>query len=203
MVNQPDLEKAKLYVVRKLEHELSASLTYHGLIHTLKEVVPAVENLATLEKINGENRLLLLTAAYFHDLGFIRQRDGHEAVSILYAEAILPTFGYSQDQIAVIRGIIRATCLPQSPTNLLEMIMADSDLDYLGHEEYWKRSNDFRQELDNYGSIFTDEEWYEFQLRFMQSHTYFTSSERALRDASKQQHILEIKQQLQQVGQVK
>ncbi|MFZ2096052.1 MAG: hypothetical protein WAV05_05370 [Anaerolineales bacterium] len=199
MANQPDLERAKDYVVRKLERELSPSLTYHGLVHTIQEVIPAAEQLATLEKVGDEDRLLILTAAYFHDLGFIRQRDGHEAVSILYAEAALPTFGYSQDQIAVIRGIIRATCLPQSPTNLLERIMADADLDYLGHEDYWRRSNDFRQELENYGRKFSDEEWCLYQLNFMQAHSYFTESERILRDSIKQEHIMEVKRQLEQI----
>jgi len=202
MAEQPDLERAKDYVIRKLKGELSPSLTYHGLIHTLQEVIPAAELLTVLEKVSDEDRLLVLTAAYFHDLGFIRQREGHEAVSILFAEAALPAYGYSQDQIAVIRGIIRATCLPQSPTNLLERIMADSDLDYLGHENFWDRSTDFRRELENYGKKFSEEEWYEYQLSFMEAHKYFTESERKLRNAAKEQHVMEIQQMLDKVKQI-
>jgi uncharacterized protein len=202
MANQPDLEQARDFVLRKLERELPPSLTYHGLVHTIQEVIPAAEHLATLEKVGDEDRLLILTAAYFHDLGFIRQRDGHEAVSILYADAALPTFGYSEDQIVIIRGIIRATCLPQSPTNLLEKIMADSDLDYLGQDNFWVRSNDFRQELDNYGTKFSDEDWYKYQLRFMEAHKYFTESERILRDSVKQKHVMEIRHLLDKVRQV-
>ena len=202
MAEQPDLERAKDYVIKKLKGELSPSLTYHGLIHTLQEVIPAAELLTVLEKVSDEDRLLVLTAAYFHDLGFIRQREGHEAVSILFAEAALPAYGYSQDQIAVIRGIIRATCLPQSPTNLLERIMADSDLDYLGHENFWDRSTDFRRELENYGKKFSEEEWYEYQLSFMEAHKYFTESERKLRNAAKEQHVIEIQQMLDKVKQI-
>jgi uncharacterized protein len=203
MAKKPDFEKARDYVLNRLEHELSPSLTYHGLEHTQKEVVPAADMLATLEKVGEENHLLLLTAAYFHDLGFIRQRQGHESVSIQYAEQTLPAFGYSDDHLSVIRGIIQATCLPQSPTNLLERIMADADLDYLGHEDFWKRSNDFRQELSHYGNKFTDEEWYPYQISFMQSHKYFTESERVLRDGVKQQHILELKQLFDQANRLK
>jgi len=203
MAETPDFIKARDYVLNRLEHELSPNLTYHCLEHTQNEAVPAADQLATLEKVSDEDHLLLLTAVYFHDLGFIRQRQDHESISIEFVEQILPGFGYSERHIAVIRGIIRATCLPQSPTNLLERIMADADLDYLGHEDFWKRSNDFRQELDNYGKTFSDEEWYLYQLRFMQSHTYFTDSERRLRDAIKQEHILEIKQLLDQVKQLK
>jgi predicted metal-dependent HD superfamily phosphohydrolase len=198
MVKMPDFEKARDYVLDRLEHELSPSLTYHCLGHTQNEVVPAADQLATLEKVGDEDHLLLLTGAYFHDLGFIRQRQDHESISIQLAEQTLPVFGYSDAQIAVVRGIIQATRLPQSPSNLLERIMADADLDDLGHENFWKRSNDLRQELDYYGTKFTDEEWYTYQLRLMQSHKYFTDSEQVLRDTAKQQHMLEVKRLLEQ-----
>jgi len=197
MAKMPNFENARDYVLNRLEHELSPNLTYHCLDHTQKEAIPAADQLATLEKVGNEERLLLLTAVYYHDLGFIRQRQDHESISIQIAEETLPSFGYSEVQIGVIRGIIRATCLPQSPTMLLEMIMADADLDYLGHADFWKRSNDFRQELDHYGTKFTDQEWYIYQLRFMEAHTYFTKSERRLRETIKQQHIAELKHLLE------
>ena len=203
MVKRPDFEKARDYVLDRLEHELSPGLTYHCLGHTQNEVVPAADRLATLEKVGDEDRLLLLTGAYFHDLGFIRQRQDHELISIQLAEQTLPVFGYSDAHIAVVRGIIQATRLPQSPITLLERIMADADLDDLGHENFWKRSNDLRQELDYYGIKFTDEEWYTYQLRLMQSHKYFTDSERVLRDTAKQQHMLAVKRLLDQANQLK
>lgn len=203
MVKRPDFEKARDFVLDRLEHELSPGLIYHCLGHTQNEVVPAADRLATLEKVGDEDHLLLLTGAYFHDLGFIRQRQDHESISIQLAEQTLPVFGYSDAHIAVVRGIIQATRLPQSPITLLERIMADADLDDLGHENFWKRSNDLRQELDYYGIKFTDEEWYTYQLRLMQSHKYFTDSERELRDTTKQQHMLEVKRLLDQANQLK
>ena len=203
MAITPDFNKAKEYVLKRLGNELSPFLTYHGLVHTVDEVVPAADMLATMEKVSDIDRILLLTGVYFHDLGFIRQRQGHELVSIQFAEEALPGFGYSKEDVAAIRGIILATYLPQSPTNLLERIMADADLDYLGHEDFWKRSKDFRLELDHYGTKFTDEEWYMYNLRFMESHKYFTDSERELRDAVKQQHIAEFHRLLDQINRLK
>jgi uncharacterized protein len=194
METTPDFEKAKDYVLYRLEHELSPDLTYHCLGHTQNEVVPAAERLAALEKVGGEDRLLLMTGAYFHDLGFVCQRKDHELISIQLAEQILPRLGYSDAHIAIIRGIIQATHLPQSPATLLERIMADADMDDLGNEDFWKRSCDLRLELDHYGSTYTDEEWYTNQLQLMQSHNYFTDSARLLRDTTKQQHIFEVKQ---------
>jgi uncharacterized protein len=199
----PDFEKARNYALDRLEHEISPNLTYHNLFHTQNEVVPAADKLAILEKVGDEEHLLLLTAAYFHDLGFIRQRQDHESISIQLAEQALPGYAYSDEQIAVIRGIIQATRLPQSPKTELEKIMADADMDDLGHENFWKRSSDLRQEQNNYGIKFTDEEWYTNQLLLMETHHYFTASERSLRETSKQQHIRDVKRLLEQVSQAK
>jgi uncharacterized protein len=145
-----------------------------------------------------DNRLLLI-GAYYHDLGFIYQRQDHESISIQLASQILPKFGYMNSQIAIIRGIIQATRVPQSPTTILEMIMADADLDYLGQEYFWERSNDFRHELANFGKEFTNEEWCTYQVEFIQSHHYFTISQRSLRDANKLCHIREIQERLEMV----
>ncbi len=203
MVKRPDFEKARAYVLGRLERELSPDLTYHCLGHTRDEVVPVVERLAAMEKVGEEDRLLLLTAAYFHDLGFIRQRQDHEQVSVQLAEQNLPEFGYSEADIAVIRGIIQATHLPQSPTTLLEKIMADADMDDLGNEDFWGRSRDLRQELDHFGVKYAEEEWYTYQLRLMEAHHYFTDSQKALRDPAKQQHIQDVKQLLDQAMKLK
>jgi uncharacterized protein len=198
MVKKTDFDQARNYVLERLAHELSPKLIYHCMGHTQNEVVPAADLLATLEKVGDDDRLLLLTGAYFHDLGFIRQRQDHESISIQLAGQALPTFGYSASDIAVVRGIIQATRLPQTPRTLLEKIMADADMDDLGHEDFWRRSADIRRELDLYEIKYTDVEWYTYQLDLLQSHTYFTDSERLLRDPLKQKHLLEVKRLLDQ-----
>ena len=190
-----NFEQARDYAITRLENELSPLLTYHSIYHTVKEVVPAADYLAGLENVAGENRLLLLTAAYYHDLGFIRQRPGHEALSIEFAKETLPIYGYSESQIEIVCGIIRATRIPQSPTNQMEMIMADADLDYLGQENFHERSRDLRKELENFGTKFSDQEWYRYQIQFIQAHRYFTASARSTREVLKQQHLAEIKKQ--------
>ena len=202
MLNMPEYEKARNYVLHRLGSELSPNLTYHSLKHTL-DVVLAADCLATWEKVGDDDRVLLLTGAYYHDLGFIRQRQGHESISIQLAEQTLPEFGYSTADVIVIRGIIQATHLPQSPNNLLEMIMADADLDYLGQENFWERSKDLRQELENFGDKHTDEDWYTYQLNFIQPHQYFTVSQQSLREGLKRQHLLGITKLLDQAINIK
>jgi uncharacterized protein len=162
---------------------------YHSVAHTCDDVAPAVERLAALEHVPGEALFLLRTAAYYHDLGYIHRRVGHELASVDIARSTLPMFGYASQQIDQIAGMIMATQLPQAPQNLLERILADADLDLLGREDFWNLSHALRAELAAYEGALSDREWYRRQCVFLQSHRYWTASARALREAQKQRHI--------------
>ena len=197
-----NFEQARAFVLQRLERNLSPKLYYHSLIHTRDDVVIATERLADLEGVPEEPRLLLLTAAYFHDIGFTEldgnsaeddwKRSHHEDLSVQYCERELPGFGYSSQDIDVIRGIIQATKLPQSPHNLLEEIMADADLDSLGRPDFWRTSRALRNELEAFGQVVDDETWFLGQVSFLGGHNYFTSSATRLRQWQKEQNIQEL-----------
>jgi uncharacterized protein len=188
-MNQPDFEGARDYALERLERELAPSLFYHSLAHTRDEVAPAAQRLAGLEGVAGEPRLLLLTAAYYHDIGFVKQRQDHEIVSVSIAEAALPAFGYQPAQIQIVRQIIMATAAGQTPHALLEQILVDADLDVLGTKAYTRRSLDIRREWEAFGSTMSDEEWYQGQVQLLESHRYWTQAARQLRDAGKQRNL--------------
>ncbi|UCC40483.1 MAG: phosphohydrolase [Candidatus Aminicenantes bacterium] len=192
----PDFEKAKQYALKRLEQELPVALTYHSMVHTRDDVIPSIERLAAMEGIEGEELLLLRTAAWYHDIGFIEQLDDHECASVRMAGEILPGFGYAPAQIRVISGIILATKLPQSPNTLLEKIMADADIDSLGREDFLTQSDRLRAELVALGNVQTDEEWYRGQIDFLESHSYFTDSAKTLRSAGKDLNIQKLRKLL-------
>ena len=204
-----DRKAAWQYAIDRLERELYPKLCYHSLWHTCDEVVPAAERLAVLEGVTGQDLDLLITAAYFHDLGYVdvtgvtpedkRKQERHEARSIEIALEVLPGFGYNPEQLQAIRGMILATKLPQTPHTLLEKILVDADLDSLGREDFWDRSFTLRQEMSWYGVKFSDEQWYIGQLDFQRTHRYFTKAARSLRDAGKQYFIKDILERLAEV----
>jgi uncharacterized protein len=189
MTSKPYVTGAIQYAMGRLESELAPRLVFHSVWHTRDDVVPAVERFAEMEGVIGDDRLLLLTAAYFHDLGFVELRTGHEVVSIRIAREVLPSFGYQPHQIDVIENIIRATKLPQTPHTLLEQIMADADLDALGRDDYFPRNLLLRQELINFNLPSTLEEWDEIQLSFLEAHHYFTQAAINLRGPAEKRHI--------------
>jgi uncharacterized protein len=193
-------EQARQYALKRLERELSPNLFYHGIAHTRDSVVPAAELLAEKEKLNEEEFHLLLTAAWFHDLGFIQQPAYHELLSTKISAEALPNFGYSDDQVETICWIILATVLPQTPSTLPQKIMADADLVILGSDEFMAHNRNLRRELSFFGKEYTDVEWLKGQLKFLESHAYFTISARALWDAGQLKNIADLKRLLHEMG---
>lgn len=192
----PDFLGARDYALRRLQQELPTGLFYHSLWHTRDEVALRAAWLAKQENVSPEGLFLVQTAAYFHDIGFVRKRKDHELTSAKIASEVLPHFGYSAAQIQIVMGIIMATRLPQSPRNLLEQIVADADLDLLGRDDFLSRNQALRTELAAAGQVFSDETWYTNQIRFVESHTYFTTSARAIRGSAKLKNLHMLRQRL-------
>ena len=188
-MRQSKFEQARAYALRRLERELPAALTYHSLAHTRDDVAPATLRLAAIAGVSGEQRLLLHTAAYYHDIGFVVQRTDHEIIGAQIAAEILPSFGYTPDQLEIIRGMIMATKLPQSPRTLLEQLMADADLDALGRTDFPTRNQALRDELAAYGWHCDDLEWYRDQLSFLISHSYWTDAAQQVRSEQKKRNV--------------
>jgi predicted metal-dependent HD superfamily phosphohydrolase len=184
-----NFEQARAYALQRLECELPAALTYHSLAHTRDDVAPASLRFAAIAGVSGEQRMLLHTAAYYHDIGFVVQRADHELVGARIAAETLPSFGYSPAQIERIHGMIMATKLPQSPRNLLEQLLADADLDALGRTDFLSRNQALRDELAAYGARWDDLAWAQEQLCFVGSHQYWTDAARQVRGEQKRRNI--------------
>jgi uncharacterized protein len=188
-----DFEKAEAYVFDKLEDSLSDTLFYHGLHHTI-DVSKAVLQIAIAEGINDRETLLLLqTAALYHDLGFISTYQGHEEESCRLARVSLPNFGYTTEHIEKICGMIMTTKIPQSPTNHLERIMADADLDYLGRDDFWMISHSLYEELHEREMVTDMDSWNKIQIDFLEKHQYWTETSKQWRTPTKLKRIEELK----------
>ncbi len=189
--------EAKTFILKKLRKELPRHLSYHSVEH-IKDVYQSSRLLAAEEKVKGEDLKLLLTAALFHDSGFLIQQKEHEKISCDIARQYLPDFDYTPEQIERICGMIMATRIPQTPTNKLEQIIADADLDYLGRDDFFTIGDKLFAELSVYGMLNTEDEWNSLQVRFLENHHYFTDTAIALRKHKKDQHLATIKSKLKQ-----
>lgn len=189
-----DYRAAKQFILSKLRNELSDQLSYHGLHHTL-DVLKMADGLCEREGVNAHDRVLVKTAALFHDAGFIKNKHtGHEAEGCLLVREILPKFGYEPEGIERICRMIMSTKIPQSPSTLLEEILCDADLDYLGRDDFFTIGGTLFEELQAYNLIGDEQVWNRLQVSFLSAHRFHTGTNKALREPVKQRYLEELKE---------
>lgn len=182
------------FMLDMLEQQLPKNLYYHNVKHTI-DVTTEVELIGWAEGVEESDILLLKVAGLFHDSGMIKVDKGHEEVSCEYAQEILPTYGYPQSKIDTIKRIIMATQLPHTPTDILEAVIQDSDLDYLGRADFIPVSNLLYKEIvERSGTNMTINQWNKIQIKFISNHQYYTKTAQSLREVNKQSQIERLKE---------
>jgi class 3 adenylate cyclase/ligand-binding sensor domain-containing protein len=182
-------------ILDQLQRNLPANLYYHNLKHTIN-VLYMVETIAREEAVDEEEMLLLKCAALFHDAGFLVSYDNNEEIGAKMAAQTLQKFKFSVDQIETVKRLIMATKMPPKPKDLLEKIICDADLDYLGRPDFIPISQNLFRELFERGKINSIEQWNKMQYKFMLSHNYFTVTARKERDHGKQSVLTELKEMI-------
>lgn len=169
-----DYNKLRASIFQLLEESLPEQLSYHGLHHT-KDVLQTLEIYIQKEGVTEEyDRILLRTGAILHDVGFTIDYQNHEENGVKIAKKLLPDFGYSNAEIDIVSNLILATKVPQIPHTLLEEILCDCDLDYLGRNDFDSISNSLYSEWKAYNLVDKESEFDYKQIRFLENHTYFT-----------------------------
>jgi len=189
----PDFISAEKYVLGRLEENLSPLLFYHDIGHT-RNVLEAAMFIAANENISDEEKSLLRIAVALHDSGFLFSYNNHEEKGCDFAKEILPEYNFSKDQVEKICHLIMATKSPQTPQTLLERIICDADLDYLGRAGVEITANKLFEELKQCSMITTEEEWVKKQIDFLASHKYFTSFSLNNREQNKQAYIAKLRE---------
>ncbi len=188
-----DYRAAKQFILAMLRTELSDQLYYHGLHHML-DVLRTATSLCASEGVQDNDLTLVKTAALFHDAGFVKNKHaGHELEGCNLAFRILPGFGYLPADLEIICNMIMATKIPQSPRNLLEAIICDADLDYLGREDFYSIGDTLFEEMQAYHLINDAQAWNRLQVSFLSAHSFHTHTNRRLREPLKQQHLQQLK----------
>ena len=175
-----------------LKSELSDDLYYHGFQHTL-DVLNVCNQYIRRDKIDASNAKLLRIGALLHDIGFTVSNMNHEDKGVEIARGLMEEFGFSEKDFNIVKGLILATRIPQTPKNYLEKIICDADLDYLGRSDFYKISNYLFKELKAYSFIKNQKDWDLAQIKFLETHKYHTDFAVRNRQIKKEKRIAEIK----------
>jgi uncharacterized protein len=182
-------------ICNRLMHEIPAEYKYHSLRHTLDVVEEAVR-IGQSEGLSEYDLMLVRVAALFHDTGYIRQRKEHEEAGCTIFLEYAATWDLTQEEKDAVVGCIRATRIPQSPANLMERVVCDADLDYLGREDFEMIGELLFEELTKCGEIESRQQWNETQVRFLSKQTYHTRYSNTHRAAQLQVNLEHVKQMI-------
>ena len=121
----------------------------------------------------------------YHDTGFLETYTGHEIKGCEIFLKDAEQYAITNVEKEIIKGLIMATRVPQVPETLLERIICDADLDYIGRNDFVEVGKRLKQELIQYGFVADDNEWKKLQIAFLTNHQYHTNSSRRLREPQK------------------
>ncbi len=183
-----NFKEVEQHIVGILKRDLPNNLYYHGLHHTM-DVLRSAELIGKQEKLSEEEMLLLKIAVLYHDAGFTKVYRNHEEVGCDMAKADLPGFGFTESEIEIICGMIKATKIPQNPQNKLEYIIADADLEYLGTDDFERIGRTLFEEIKIYLGVEGERQWNIIQMNFLKGHRYHTNFCKKNRESEKQKHL--------------
>ncbi|GAB3016431.1 Pycsar system effector family protein [Spirosoma pulveris] len=169
------VHQIEAHIVQSFRDNPRPDLTYHTLAHT-RGVVQAAEQLVKHYKLDETEELVVLAAAWFHDVGYLSgPPEDHEERSATLAAEFLTELGVSLGIIEQVKGCIRATKLPQSPRNRLEEILCDADMFHLASDDYKDKQKLLRKEKENLtGTAISGSEWRQKNIALLETHVYFT-----------------------------
>src|SRR5688572_17704087 len=190
------IEKVKLCVSDLFNKKYDKRSTYHSFEHT-REVAEAAEKIGKAVDLNELELESVVIAAWFHDTGYLIDKEDHESHSAQFAEEFLLTQNYPLPRIQQVKENILATRLEHTPQNLMEEVIHDADYTNLANTDALRQSELLRDEKENYGGSHTGEkEWLMAELRFLLNHRYFTEYSKLKLEPKKNENIKKIKEKL-------
>jgi HD-GYP domain-containing protein (c-di-GMP phosphodiesterase class II) len=189
------LKASREHVFKLYKEYDGIPLVYHNFNHTLDVVDMAIEiaNASDLSKTDIEH---LLIAAWFHDVGNLKQSKGHEEVSCQMATDFLREHQYDEDGIEVVCETIRATKFPQilMPKTKIAEILCDSDLHNLGTKEYGDKFQLLQMENSMLGLGEIGAEWEFDEIEFLTKHMFYTEYAQKKFAKGKEKNILKLRE---------
>lgn len=168
--------QAEEFVIHLFEKQLSTVNFYHNIDHT-KRVVERITQLAEWESCSNSEIEILKLVAWFHDTGFVEINQGHEEVSAKIAADFLKSNQISNDEIELVKSLIRVTRKDAIPNTKLEKITKDADCSHVASDYYFEVSNLLKQESSlKMNKTYTDLEWLEGNKAFFEMQQFYTNA---------------------------
>lgn len=212
------VKDAKQYITKLLKPLKSKWYYFHNLDHTL-DVFDRATYLLNKEWISSDFIELVQIATLFHDSWFLIKHEWHEdAWTVLFDEyfsgnenlflkdrlhfydfvdGYFADHEYSTDKIDIIKQLILATIPQRLPSNKLEWLIKDADIDNLGRDDFFQKSLAIKKEMEIVRwKVFTDKEWFMTVLWFVRRTKFYTHTQNIERKEKLKTNIIELENML-------
>ena len=190
--NKDAYPKVCFELLSYMEEKWPEHLSYHTISHII-DVANVCEHYIGFYDIDEDSANLIRMAAIGHDIGYLSTPVDHEEIGIVEIRPFLEPL-LTEAKIELISGMIRATKVPQKPTNFFEEILADADLDYLGRDDYDVLSAGLYKEFLYFNVVSNEIDWLNIQIKFLENHSYHTTFAKEHRSEIKNKKLQELKQ---------
>jgi predicted metal-dependent HD superfamily phosphohydrolase len=197
MTIEPDLvNKSKEFALGIISNGLADKFCYHDLEHTQSVVKAAIE-IGENSQLTENEMQIILTAAWMHDTGYCFGCQDHEKKSQEISQKFLRKLNAPDDFIQQVMQCIEATGFPQNPQNAVEEVICDADLYHLSTDEFHRRTELLRQELNNTtANNISEIEWLERNVHFFNKHHYFTAYAKENLNPGKEKNLQALTQKI-------
>lgn len=190
------LEKIERFVLDLLKDESPKIYLYHTPGHTT-EVVSNAVHIGHQENLTEEEMNILLAAAWFHDVGYLKTYYGHEIESAEIADIFLKQNGVDANTRDIVFETIMATTFPHSPITRVAKVLCDADFMHLGKPNYFEKAEALRQELNNVSVRKTKRaEFEQNSLKMFEQHQWHTEYCKNTLEKVKKKNMEKLKEQI-------
>ena len=190
------LRETGIYVEHFMKENFTDKIPFHNYRHTAK-VVRVCDMISMESKLGKRDRNIVHLSGWFSNIGYKEDPIQHEEVSAKHAKSYFEAKGLDKEDIDEIQACILATRTPQHPHSITARILCDAVLFHLSDITYFDELELLRKEWEfTRNERYTDEEWIQLNVDFLQNHFYFTPIARKDFEKEKRANLLKLKAQL-------
>lgn len=192
-------KKIENYVTGLYETLQDDTLAFHNLKHT-QNVVDRTKEIAGHYHVNEKEMLILYTAAWFHDTGYLfTEPSKHEVMSADVMKKFMLDHTNDTELIKEVEQCIMATKSPRNPTNLLQQIICDADTYNFGTKEFKDTNKRVLKETKLKTGAVDKKEFYTGTIKMLEQHEFYTTYCKDLLSVTKELNMKKLKKKLQEI----
>jgi class 3 adenylate cyclase len=182
--------------LKDLEERVSERIASNQLLNLhfhKKEFFTRVHNqtemLGRSENISDDEMLLARAAAILLFSGLSETYENFEIRSAEIARSILPEFGFDERQTERVFNLILATKEPFRPQNIIEAVLIDARMEFIGRVDYLTQVQLLYLEMKNMMRDFSKEKFIRKQRTLIKEFNFFTLAAQRLREITAEEQL--------------